>query len=155
MSTNQQSKQEEEENPPVGGGGGVHPPKTKRSYGKLPGLSRRKTYYVVIAIPTIQLAICFLTFLVGATDFYKMAYPYVIQLTGFSLLTGIYYWYMAKFSGSCIGALVSIYTLIALNIINIIYAIFDFDYFLYGTILTGAGLLFSVPFFRGSRKRKR
>ena len=145
----------EEKDPPVGGAGGHHPPKERRTYGKLPGLTRRKTYHVVIAIPSIQLAIIFLTFLIATTDFYKVSYPYMIQLTGVSLLTCVYYWYASKFMGSCISALVSIYTLALLNIVNVIYIIFDFDYYLYGTIITGAGLLFSIPFLRILRRRTR
>ena len=146
------SEDKNKDNPEPLGGGGLPFPKRTRKYGKLPFLNRRQTYRVIVAIPVIQLLLSFLLYLIAATDFYKISYPYIIQITGFSLLTGLYQWYMAKFSGSCIGAQISIYTLIALNIMNVLYLAINFNYFFYGTILTGIGLLLSVPFFRRSRQ---
>lgn len=138
----------QEEKEPIGGAGGIPMPKRSRQYGKLPGLTRRRTYHVIVAIPVIQLGLSFILFLVSLAEIYKIPYPYLVQLTGFSLITNLYYWYMAKFSGSCISALVSIYTMIALNIVNIVYLAFDFNYLLYGTILTGIGLFVSIAVLR-------
>lgn len=137
-----------EEKEPIGGGGGIPMPKRNRKHGKLPGLTRRQTYHFIVAIPVIQVGLSFILFLLSLTEIYKIPYPFLAQITGFSLLTNLYYWYMAKFSGSCAGALLSIYTMFALNIVNIIYLIFDFNYFLYGAVLTGLGLFLSVAFLR-------
>ncbi len=142
-STNEPTPEE-----PIGGGGFPYPKRT-RTYGKLPGLSRRQTYNLVVAIPSIQLTLIFIAFILSATDLYKVSHTSIIQVAGFSLLTGLYQWYMAKFSGSCISALVSVYTLIALSIVNILYSVNNFDYyFIYGSVLTGVGLFIATAFLR-------
>ena len=142
------TEEEEEEKEPIGIGGGIPMPKRSRKYGRIPGLTRRQTYHIIVAIPVIQLGLSFILFLISLADFYKIPYPYFAQITGFSLVTNLYYWYSAKFMGSCISALVSIYTMIALSIVNIIYLIFDFNYLLYGMILTGVGLFVAIAVLR-------
>ena len=143
--------EDEDKSPPVGGGGGIPIPKEARTYGNLPFLSRRQTYYVIIAIPVVQLALIFLSYLLAITHLYTFSPAYFLQLTGFSLLTGLYQWYMAKFSGSCRGVLISIYTLVALNLVHILYAAVNLNQVMYSTFIAGAGLLLSVLFFRRAR----
>lgn len=139
---------EEPQDEPIGGGG-FPKPKRNRTYGKLPGLTLRQTYNLIVAIPSIQLTIIFIAFVLSATDVYRVSYNTIVQVAGFSLLTSLYQWYSAKFMGSCISALVSIYTLIALSVVNILYSVIPFNhYFTYGAVLTGAGLLLSIAFLR-------
>lgn len=131
------------------GGGGLPPPKRERSYGKLPGMTRRQTYNFIIAIPSIQLGIIFIAFILSATEIYRFSYNTIVQVAGFSLLTSLYQWYAAKFMGSCMSALVSIYTLIALSVVNVLYSIIPFSYyFVYGAVLTGVGLFIATAFLR-------
>lgn len=143
--------EDEDKPPPVGGAGGIHPPKEAQTYGQLPFLSRRQTYRLIIAIPVLQLALIFSSYLLAITHLYAFSPAYFLQVTGFSLLTGLYQWYMAKFSGSCRGVLISIYTLVALNLIHILHAAVNFNQVMYGTFVAGAGLLLSIPFFRRAR----
>ena len=143
MSTNQEEPQE-----PIGGAGGIPDPSTKQKFGKLPGLNIRQTYKVIIAIPTVQLAVSFVLFFITWFDWYDITYGYFSQISGFSLMMGLYMWYMAKLSGSCTAALLSIYTLILLNILNIIHLFTPLGYYTaYGLVITGVGLLFSIAFF--------
>lgn len=138
----------EEPQEPIGGGGFPYP-KRERTYGKLPGMTRRQTYHFIIAIPSIQLAIIFIAFVLSATDVYRLSYNTIVQVAGFSLLASLYQWYSAKFMGSCISAMVSIYTLIALSIVNIVYSIIPLGYyFVYGAVLTGVGLFIATAFLR-------
>ena len=144
MTTNQEEPQDD----PIGGGGLPYP-KRKRTYGKLPGMTHRQTYNFIIAIPSIQLAILFISFVLSATEIYRFSYNTIVQVVGFSLLTSLYQWYSSKFMGSCISAVVSVYTLIAVSIVNILYSIIPFNYyFVYGAVLTGVGLFIATAFLR-------
>ncbi|MEM9685973.1 MAG: hypothetical protein AAF934_03525 [Bacteroidota bacterium] len=153
MSTNQNQEEPQE---PIGGGGGLPYPSRSKQYGKFPGLTYRQTYRVIITMPTVQLAICFVSFLLTWSEIYEISYAPLLQVSGFSLMTSIYMWYMAKLSGSCGGALLSIYTMILLNIFNIVHLITPVGYYLlYGTVITGLGLIFSLVFFKNGFERKR
>ena len=80
---------------------------------------------------------------------YRFSYNSIVQVAGFSLLTSLYQWYSAKFMGSCISALVSVYTLIALSLVNILYSVIPFSYyFIYGAVLTGVGLFIATAVLR-------
>lgn len=138
----------EEPAEPIGGGGSQPHPSERQRFGRLPGLTVKQTYKFIITIPTIQLAVNFVLFFVSWANWYVIAYSFFAEITGFSLLTGLYYWYMAKLSGSCMAALLSIYTLILLNIFNIIHLITPLGYYTaYGVVITGIGLFFSIAFF--------
>lgn len=138
---------------PIGGGGGIPDPSTKQRFGKLPGLTVRQTYSLIITIPTIQLGVNFALFFITWAQWYDITYAYFSQLTGFSLIVCLYYWYMVKLSGSCSGALLSVYTLVLLNIFNIIHLFTDFGYYtMYGLVITGVGLLLSLAFYKRPRK---
>lgn len=132
---------------PIGGGDGLPEPKpnAQRRYEKLPGLTRRQTYHVITAIPVVQVGLCFLLFFGAGADLYKISYSYLSNFMGFSLLTGLYYWYASRFMGSCGGAIAAVWTIITLNGLNILYSAFEFDYyFIYGAVVTGIGLLIAA-----------
>lgn len=148
--------EQEEPQEPFGGGGGLPYPSRSKQYGKFPGLTLRQTYRVIIAIPTAQLAICFIGLFLTWSKIYEISYAPLLQISGFSLMTGVYMWYMARLSGSCGGALLSIYTMILLNIFNIVHLITPVGYYLlYGTVITGVGLVFSLLFYKNGLSRKR
>lgn len=134
---------------PIGGGGGLPEPKNRSKFGKLPFLTRRQTYKLVNAIPVVQLFICFVLFWGVTSDWYEVSYQHLLQIVGFSLVTGLYQWYASGIMGSCGGVVISVYTLITLNLLNIVHLFLEFNHYgLYGLIVTSIGLLLSSYYFK-------
>lgn len=134
---------------PIGGGGGLPEPKNRAKYGKLPFLTRRQTYKFVNAIPIIQLFICFILFLGVTSNWYEVSYQHLLQIVGFSLITGLYQWYASGIMGSCGGVVISVYTLITLNLLNIVYLFFEFKHYeLYGLIVIIVGVVLTIYYYK-------
>lgn len=129
---------------PVENGDALPKPKDRKEFAKLPGLTRRQTYRFVSLIPIIQLAICFILLFLTWTQWYKVSHEWIVDVAEASLLSCVSLWYLKRLAGFCKGHEFAIYSLIALNLLNILNSILNFDYYiLYGLIVTISGLVLS------------
>lgn len=127
----------------LGGGGGKIPPKKgdKTSSKSLLNIERSNMVQELIKIVpfillTFSLITCYIT---------NMYAPFLIMsnLFGFSVFTNLYMLYFSYKYDYCVYNKIALFTLIALNILNIVHLIFDITsmYHLYDQIISACGML--------------
>lgn len=105
---------------------------------------------MVTYAPFIMLGLTLLTVLIRFSDSYYEIFDYLSQIMGYSILSGLVFLRYAISNRYCAYSLISIYSLLLLNITNIVAIYLKIDgaqgYIVWDTILTLC--LFSLAFYK-------
>ena len=103
---------------------------------------------IVASAPIIMLGVTAIISILSALEIYPIVIKYLSDMLGYSILTNYVMLFYAKRFRYCIANKSALYTLITLNIVNILYELLGVDYYFYSQLFNyialSIGLLLTI-----------